>query len=179
MTLKQSDDPKFPLYGELPTPAVVGGGLGGMHPMHGFGVGGGPGGMPAIMGLSPQFHGHHPPPHYMGASHAAGGGPGSSPAMYGSGGGGMPFGPHSSGGGGGGGAGEGYTSVSLMLTEEQTSVLIDQGGQAVAEVEQVGAALAAGCAAEGAAVCVCSLPSILPAWPGLQLAQPSPPTLRC
>ena len=143
MTLKQSDDPKFPFYGELPTPAVAGGGLG-MHPMHGgFGVGAGPGGMP--LGLSPQFRAHHPPPHYMGASHAAGGGPGSSPAMYGNGGGGggMPFGPHSS-GGGGGGAGEGYTSVSLMLTEDQTSVLIDQGGRAVAEVEQVRAAPAAG-----------------------------------
>ena len=149
MTLKQSDDPKFPLYGELPTPAVAGGALG-MHPMHGFGVGAGPGGMP--MGLSPQFHAHHLPPHYLGASHAAGGGPGSSPVMYGGGGGGMPFGPHSSGGGVGGGGGvtgEGYTSASLMLTEDQTSVLIDQGGRAVAEVEQVGAALAAACLGGG------------------------------
>jgi 4-hydroxybenzoyl-CoA thioesterase len=34
----------------------------------------------------------------------------------------------------------GGASVSLMLTEDQTSVLIDQGGRAVAEVEQVRAA---------------------------------------
>jgi hypothetical protein len=121
MVLKQSDDPKFPLYSELPTP--TGSGVQSMSS---------PAGVPL-----PMHHPFHPPPapfHMAAAGPMAAGagapGPAAAGAMFG----GLPFALPA---GAGMAAAEGYAPLSLMLTEDQAGVLMDQGSRALVEVEQV------------------------------------------
>lgn len=118
MTLKQSDDPKFPLYGELPSPAMPAGGFAAASA----------GGL-----LGPQFLPHPAAPFVPAGVPTTSAMFGSSPgaAMF-------PLLPPGMGGGLGAVGDAGFTSLTLMLTEDQAGVLLDQGSRAVVEVEQVG-----------------------------------------
>ncbi|PRW61288.1 RNA-binding Nova-2-like isoform X1 isoform B [Chlorella sorokiniana] len=112
MVLRQAEDPKFSLYGELPSPAAPSSGVAphaGLAPL-------GPLGMPAPFhpGLALPFMPHGGLPSGAGLAPyglAAGSsmGPGETP----------------------------FTSLNLMLTEDQAAVLLDQGSRAVMEAEQM------------------------------------------
>ena len=146
MVLKQSDDPKFHLYGDLPSPAAS-------PAMNRSGSGGYPGG--SVQQFAPQQH-----PHYGGGH-------------YGGGGGGMPYGMM--GGGGGGEGGSGFTSLSLMLTEDQACVLLEHGSRAVMEVEQVRCAVHAGlCGCAGYPPGRALLPLPVQCWPASRTHSPAP-----
>ncbi|PSC70603.1 RNA-binding Nova-1 [Micractinium conductrix] len=108
MTLKQSDDPKYPMFEGLPSPAMPRGGYGGAA-------------------LPPQFMAHPTPSPFMPPT-----GP---PGVYGGGAGlfsMLPLGMAGPAAGDGG-----YTSLSLVLTEDQAAVLLDGGSRAVVDVEQM------------------------------------------
>jgi hypothetical protein len=121
--LKQSEDPKFPLYSELPSPALPG--IGGQGA---FGSGG-------LHLMPPTFasHLHFIPSESMSTSPGVNPGAIFGPAM-------PPMGPHigmhsrasSS------LVGDGFTTLTLILTEDQASVLLEESNRPVVEVEQVG-----------------------------------------
>lgn len=120
MTLKQSDDPKFPLYGELPSPSTA-------RSDGGFSSGG--------AALPPAFLAHPATP-FLPPAAALYGSPGGGHSVY-------PLLPPAMGGGAAPQlAADGYaggSSLTLLLSEEQAALLLGDGSRAVLEVEQVGA----------------------------------------
>lgn len=142
MTLKQSDDPKFPLYGELPSPTMARGD-------GGFSSGGAT--------LPPSFLPHHGTP-FLPPSPALYSSPGGSHGMF-------PMLPPSMNGSTAPAlAADGFSggsSVALLLSEDQAALLLGDGSRVVVEVEQVGqgwrcAALNCGCCIDAACwPCAC------------------------
>ncbi|KAL4423789.1 hypothetical protein ABPG75_001090 [Micractinium tetrahymenae] len=118
MTLKQSDDPKFPLYGELPSPSMSHGGSS-------FAGAGTP--------LPPSFL-PHPAAAFLPPTAALYGSPGGGHGMF-------PLLPPAMGGGPAPApAADGFaggSSLTLLLSEDQAALLLGDGSRAVLEVEQV------------------------------------------
>ncbi|KAL4446287.1 hypothetical protein ABPG77_003094 [Micractinium sp. CCAP 211/92] len=118
MTLKQSDDPKFPLYGELPSPTMARGD-------GGFSSGGAT--------LPPSFL-PHPGTPFLPPSPALYSSPGGSHGMF-------PMLPPSMNGSTAPAlAADGFSggsSVALLLSEDQAALLLGDGSRVVVEVEQM------------------------------------------
>lgn len=118
MTLKQSDDPKFPLYGELPSPTMA-------HGDGGFAGGG--------AALPPAFL-PHPATPFLSPTAALYGSPGAGHGMF-------PMIPPAMGAGAApapaADAYSGASSLTLLLSEDQAALLLGDGSRAVLEVEQV------------------------------------------
>lgn len=121
--LKQSEDPKFPLYSELPSPAPAGFGGHGAFGSSGL----------HLMPLAFASHLHFMPSDSMSSSPGVNPGP-----VFGSGV--THVGSHAGVRARAVGSlvGDGFTTLTLILTEDQASVLLEENNRPLVEVEQVG-----------------------------------------